>query len=181
MTNPDQTIAAKAKPDRETMKSLCLGMVSDLSRLLTESGFGEQPLDIVELLAFAMFVIADTYALADPREDQAREVIQVFYDDLQDHFIAKTIVKDYRLSEAEEIQSVADQFHDLSRRRFQEYGEKFRQDVSDPLALSCPTLVSCLLDNLFIQPLDQADKLKLMGPVSDRVLSLWAGCVQYFK
>ena len=51
-----------------------------------------------------------------------------------------------------EIESVAAKFHDLSRDRFAQYGEKFQQDISDPMALSCPATVSYLLDNLFINP-----------------------------
>ena len=60
------------------MKSLSLGIVSDLSRLLADQGFGEKPIDIVEALVFAIFIIADTYALAKPDKDQAREVIHDF-------------------------------------------------------------------------------------------------------
>ena len=69
------------------MKSLSLGMVSDISRLLADKGFGQKPIDIVEALVFAMFIIADTYSLAKPEKDQAIEVIHGFYDDMQNYFI----------------------------------------------------------------------------------------------
>ena len=42
-------------------------------------------------------------------------------------------------------------------------GEKFKQDISDPMALSCPATVSYLLDNLFIQPLNNEEKIQLHG------------------
>jgi hypothetical protein len=128
-----------------------------------------------------MFIIADTYSLAKPDKDRARAVIHGFYDDMQKFFINKVIIGDHQMSDAAEIQSVAAQFHDLSRNRFAQYGEKFKEDISDPMALSCPATVSCLLDNLFIQPLDNEEKICLMGVVSDRVLSFWTGCVQNFK
>jgi hypothetical protein len=169
------------KPDRKPMKSLAFGMVSDISRLLADEGFGDQPIDIVEALVFAMFIIADTYSLAKPGKDQAREVIHSFYDDMENYFMRKVIVEDHKITDAAEIQSVADQFHDLSRSRFDQYGEKFQQDVSDPMALSFPATVSYLLDNLFIQPITKEEKLQLMGAVSDKVLSYWTGCVQNFK
>ena len=163
------------------MKSLSFGMVSDISRLLVDRGFGQRPIDIVEALVFAMFIIADTYSLAKPDKDEAIEVINGFYDDMQNHFIQKVIIDDHKMSDAAEIQSVSDKFHDLSRGRFAQYGEKFKQDISDPMALSCPATVSYLLDNLFIQPITKEEKLQLMGAVSDKVLSYWTGCVQNFK
>ena len=163
------------------MKSLAFGMVSDISRLLADKGFGDQPIDIVEALVFAMFIIADTYSLAKPDKDQAIEVINGFYDDMQKYFIDKVIIGDHKITDATEIQSVAVKFHDLSRSRFAQYGEKFQRDISDPMALSCPATVSYLLDNLFIQPITNQEKLQLMGAVSDKVLYFWTGCVQNFR
>jgi len=181
MKNLDKKNGIKSKPEREQLKSLAFGIVSDISRLIVDKGFGQKPIDIVEALVFAMFIIADTYSLAKPDKDQALEVIHGFYDDMQNHFINKVIIEDHQMSDATEIQSVADKFHDLSRSRYAQYGEKFKQDISDPMALSCPTTVSYLLDNLFIQPLNTEEKLHLMGPVSDKVLYFWAGCVQNFN
>jgi len=163
------------------MKSLAFGMVSDISRLLADKGFGGQPIDIVEALVFAMFIIADTYSLAKPDKDQALEIIHGFYDDMQNYFIHKVIIEDHKMSDAAEIEAVAEKFHDLSRSRFEQYGEKFKQDISDPMALSCPATVSYLLDNLFIQPLNNEEKISLMGAVSDKILSYWTGCIQNFK
>ena len=45
-------------------------------------------------------------------------------------------------------------------------GKNSKKDISDPMALSCPATVSYLLDNLFIQPLDNEEKICLMGVVS---------------
>ena len=181
MKSLDKHNGANGPPEREQMKSLALAMASDISQLLVDKGFGQKPIDIVEALAFAMFIIADTYSLAKPDKDRARAVIHGFYDDMQNFFINKVIIGDHQISDATEVQSVADQFHDLSRNRFAQYGEKFKEDISDPMALSCPATVSYLLDNLFIQPLDNEEKICLMGVVSDRVLSFWTGCVQNFK
>jgi hypothetical protein len=181
MKNLDKKRGSNSKPEREKLKSLALGMASDLSRLLADKGFGQNPIDIVEALTFAMFIIADTYALAKPEKDQALEVIHGFYDDMQNYFITKVISADHQIADATEIQSVADKFHDLSRSRFAQYGEKFQQDIADPMALSCPATVSYLLDNLFIQPLSNEEKLQLMGAVSDKVLYFWTGCIQNFK
>lgn len=169
------------KQDRENMKSLSFGMVSDLSRLLADKGFGEYPIDIVEALTFAMFIIADTYSLAKPEKDQAIAVIHRFYDDMQDYFINQVIIKERQIADFEEIRSVSEKFFDLSRGRFAEYGEKFKQDIFDPMAMSCPITVSYLLDNLFIQPITKQEKLQLVGAMSDKVLHYWAGCVRSFK
>ncbi len=163
MKNLDKHNGTNGQPDRKQMKSLAFGMVSDISRLLADKGFGDQPIDIVEALVFAMFIIADTYSLAKPDKDQAMEVIHGFYDDMQNYFIHKVIIEDHKITDAAEIQSVADKFHDLSRSRFAQYGEKFKQDISDPMALSCPATVSYLLDNLFIQPLNNEEKIQLDG------------------
>jgi hypothetical protein len=181
MKNIDKHNDANAQPDRKQMKSLAFGVVSDISRLLADKGFGPQPIDIVEALIFAMFIIADTYSLAKPDKDQALEVIHGFYDDMQNYFIHKVIINDHKITDAAEIQSVADKFHDLSRSRFAQYGEKFQQDISDPMALSCPVTVGYLLDNLFIQPLTKQEKLQLVGAISDKVLYFWTGCIQNFR
>jgi hypothetical protein len=181
MNNPDKHDSINGKPEREQLKSLAFGIVTGISRLLVDQGFAQKPIDIVEALVFAMFVIADTYTLAKPDKDQAREAIHGFYDDMQDHFIHKVIIADHKITDATEIQSVSDKFYDLSRDRYAQYGEKFKQDISEPMALSCPTTVSFLLDNLFIQPLNNEEKIRLMGPVSDKVLYFWTGCVQNFK
>jgi hypothetical protein len=181
MNNLDKDKGTNGKSDSEQMKSLAFGMVSAISRLLVEKGFGQRPLDIVEALAFAMFIIADTYSLAKPEKDQALAVIHGFYDDMQEHFINKVIIADHNISDTAEIQSVSDKFHDLSRSRYAQYGERFKQDISDPMTLSCPTTVSYLLDNLFIEPLSNEEKIQLLGPVSDKVLYFWTGCVQNFS
>jgi hypothetical protein len=181
MKNLDKPKGTNGQPERKEMKSLSFGMVSDISRLLVDKGFGDKPIDIVEALVFAMFIIADTYSLAKPEKDQALEVIHGFYDDMQNYFIRKVIIEDHKITDTAEIESVAAKFHDLSRSRFAQYGEKFKQDISDPMALSCPATVSYLLDNLFIQPITKQEKLQLMGTVSDKVLSYWTSCVQNFK
>jgi hypothetical protein len=181
MKNLDTPNGAKGKQEREQMKSLSRGMVSALSGVLVDKGFGEKPIDIVEALVFAMFIIADTYSLAKPDKDQALEVIHGFYDDMQDYFIDKVVITDHQIADATEVKSVSDKFYDLSRGRFTQYEKKFKQDISDAMALSCSTTVSYLLDNLFIQPLNTEEKLQLMGPVSDKVLYFWAACIQNFK
>ena len=180
MENLEKNQGTNGKPGREQMKSLALAMAGDISQLLVDKGFGQKPIDIVEALVFAMFIIADTYSLAKPDQDRAREVIHGFYDDMQHYFIDKVIIGDHHIADVDEIQSVSDQFHDLSRDRFAQYGEKFKEDISDPMALSCPITVSYLLDNLFIQPLSNEEKIHLMGAVSDRILSFWTGCIQNF-
>ena len=167
--------------DPKNLKSLALGMVSDLSRLLAEQGFGERAIDIVEALVFAMFVVADTYSLAKTDKDRAIAVINSFYDEVQDYFIDRVVIKDHHVSDPEEIQAIADKFHDLSRGRFTDYGERFKQDILDPTAMSCPTTVSYFLDNIFLDPITNEEKLQLLGAVSDKVLNYWAGCVQAFK
>ncbi len=174
-------MADNGTQDRENLKTLSFGMVSDLSRLLADQGFGEKPIDIVEALAFAMFIVADTYSLAKPEKEQAIAVIHAFYNDMQDYFINQVIIKDRQVADTEEIQAVAAKFHDLSRGRFAEYGEKFKKDILDPMAMSCPITVGYLLDNLFIEPLTKEEKLQLVGAVADKVLAYWAGCVQSFK
>jgi hypothetical protein len=181
MKNLEKNQATKGNQDRDALKPIALAMVSEISRVLVDKGLGQKPIDIVEALVFAMFIIADTYTLAKPDKDRAIEVIQGFYDDMQNHFIKKVLIEDHNLSDAAEIQSVSDKFHELSRSRFAQYGEKFQQDISDPLALSCPATVSYLLDNLFIQPLKNEEKIDLMGAMSDKILSFWTGCVQNFK
>jgi hypothetical protein len=181
MGNLQSKPGTSEKPEKEQMKSLSLSIVSQVSQLIADKGFGQRSLDIVEALVFAMFIVADTYALAKSDKEQAREVIHGFYDDMQEFFVNKVVIEDHKISDPEEIQSVSDKFYELSRERFGQYGEKFQQDISDPASLSCPTTVSYLFDNLFISPLTNEEKIQLMGAVSDKVLHVWTGCIQSFK
>jgi len=177
----NEQIKTTEKPDRANLKSLSLGMASEISLVVADEGFGEKTIDLVEALAFAMFIVADTYSLAHRDKDKAIAAIHGFYDDMQDYFITNVIIKDRQVADADEIQAIADKFHDLSRRRFMEYGKRFKQDILDPMAMSCPITVSYLLDNLFIEPINKEEKLQLVGAVSEKVLYFWAGCVQSFK
>ncbi len=177
----DAEMADNENQDRENLKSLSLGIASDLSRLLADQGFGEKPIDLVEALVFAMFIIADTYSLAKCDKDKAIALIHRFYEDMQDYFINQVIIKDHQVADKDDLEAIGDKFHDLSRRRFAEYGEKFKQDILDPMAMSCPNTVNYFLDNLFLQPISKQEKLQIIGVVSDKVLHYWAGCVQSFK
>jgi hypothetical protein len=49
------------------------------------------------------------------------------------------------------------------------------------MGMFCPATVCYLLNNLFIQPLNKEEQIQLMGPVSDKVLYFWTGCIQNFK
>ncbi|MDD2902449.1 MAG: hypothetical protein PHU44_08425 [Syntrophales bacterium] len=169
------------KPDRENMKSLSFGMVSDISRLLADRGFADSPIDIVEALAFAMYIIADTYSLAKPDKEQAIAVIHAFYEDMQDHFVNQVVVRDHQMDDEAELLAVAAKFHELSRDRFHQYGARFKEDIADPMSMSCPVTVSYLLDNLFIDPITPEEKINLVGAVSEKVLIYWSGCVQSFR
>jgi hypothetical protein len=181
MENVDKHDEINDKTEREQLKALAFGIVSEISRLLVDKGFGQSPIDIVEALVFAMFILADTYALAKSDKDQALAVIHGFYDDMQDHFINKVIIADHQMSDTAEIQAISAKFYDLSRSRYAQYEEKFKQDIAEPMALSCPITVSYLVDNLFIEPLSSEEKIQLMGPVSDKVIYFWTGCIQNFK
>ena len=174
-------MASTGKKERQNMKSLSFGMVSDISRLLADRGFADSPIDIVEALAFAMYIIADTYSLAKPDKDQAIAEIHAFYEDMQDHFVNQVIVKDHQVADEAEIRAVAAKFHDLSRNRFHQYGAKFKEDIADPMSMSCPVTVSYLLDNLFIDPITPEEKINLVGAMSEKVLIYWSGCVRSFK
>jgi hypothetical protein len=174
-------MATKEKPEREQLQVLSFGLVSALSRLLAEQGFGDRPIDIVEALIFAMFLTADTYALAKPEKDQAIALINSFYEDMQDYFLKKIIIKDYQVTDAAEIEALAAKFYDLSRNRFAEYGEKFQQDLADPMEMSCRGTAVYLMDNLFIDPLTDDEKIKLVRALSDKILSFWTTCVQTFR
>ena len=92
----------------------------------------DKPIDLVEALAFAMFIVADTYSLAKCDKDQAIAVIHGFYDEVQDYFIKQIIIKDRQVAEADEIQALADKFHDLSRRRFDGIRRKIQTGYFGP-------------------------------------------------
>ena len=132
MEHLDKLNETNGKKERKKMKSLSFGMVSDISRLLADKGFGPKPIDIVEALVFAMFIIADTYSLAQFDKDQALEVIHGFYDDMQNYFIQKVIIEDHKITDVTEIESVADKFHDLSRSRYAQYGKNSNRIFPTP-------------------------------------------------
>lgn len=177
----DDNIELNNKNERERMKSLFHGIEGDISRLLADEGFGKKPIKIVELIAFAMYIIADTYILAKSDKNKAKEILKSFYYDVHNYFINDIIINDQEITDIEDIHSISDKFHDIINRRFLEYTDKFQQDIFRPLALSCPNTVNYLLDNLFMKPISKKDKNKMLIVLSDKIIYLRMGCRESFK
>ena len=177
----DENIALNEKHEREKMVSLFHGIEGDITMLLTDEGFGQKPINIVELIVFAMYLIADTYILAKSDKHNAKEILNSFYYDIHDYFINDIVIKDQKITDMEDIQSISNKLYDIICCRFLEYAEKFKQDIFRPLALSCPNTVSHLMDNLFVKPLSKKENNQLSLAMSCKIIYLWIGCMESFK
>ncbi len=177
----DENIALNEKHEREKMVSLFHGIEGDITELLTDEGFGQKPINIVELIVFALYIIADTYILAKSDKTKAKDILDRFYYDIHNYFINYIVIKDQKITDMEDIQSISNNFYDIFCLRFLEYSDKFKQDIFRPLALSCPNTVSHLMDNLFLKPLSNKEINQISIAMSFKIIYLWTCCMESFK
>jgi hypothetical protein len=164
----------------EIMKSLSLGIVGDLGRLLKEHGLGHQPIKILEAIVFAMFVVTEAFVSVKKGLDQAQESLDLFHEDMTEHIFKEYLFKQQKAQDLEEINARFSQLQELVNQRYQEYRQAFQEDYQDQQFFR--RTLTALLGHLLQEPLPEGEELdRLISIFSVKLAHFWSGCMSSFQ
>jgi hypothetical protein len=167
--------------EAELMKSLALGIVGDLGRLLKEHGLGQKPIKILEAIIFAMFVVTETFSAAKKGLEQARESLDLFHEDMVEYMFKEYLYKDQKARDMEEVTARFQEMKELINLRYQEYRQNFLADYQDK-QMSFSRTFNSLAGYLLAEPLpDGEEKNKLISAFSVKLAHFWSGCMSSFQ
>ena len=178
---------SKEEKERELMKSLCFDIVVDFSQLLTERGCNK-PINVLELIIFASFIVTETYSLAklDLNKKNTQQLDR-FHLDVLNQVIDEYVLKEQKIKDTGEILNFREEFYGLIESRYLEYRPAFRRDVADLLnnhhgaILFGFTTLNKFLSHLFVDMLTEAGKSHLIVPLSLKLVMIYTGFLQSFK
>jgi len=163
------------------MKSLALGIVGDLGRLLKEYGLGGKPVKIVEAVIFAMFVVTEAFVSAKKGLEPAQESLDLFHEIMAEYIFSEYFYKDQKAQDMEEIKARFQQLRELINQRYQEYRQNFLEDYQDR-PLSFRRTLTCLAGHLLTEPLPEGeDQDRLIAAFSGKLGHFWSGCMSSFQ
>ncbi len=165
----------------EMMKSLTLGIVGDLGRLLKEHGLGRSPIKIIEALIFGMFVVTETFVSVKKGVDAARETLNLFHEDMVEYIFKEYLYKHQKARDQEELEASFKQLSDLINQRYQEYRQNFLEDYQEKPLRFHRTFAS-LAGYLLQEPPPAAEEQdQLISAFSTKLVQFWTGCRSSFQ
>jgi hypothetical protein len=165
----------------EIMKSLTLGIVGDLGRLLKEHSLGHQPIKILEAIVFAMFVVTEAFVSVKKGLDQAQESLDLFHEDMTEYIFKEYLFKHQKAKDMEEIQARFEQLHELINQRYQEYRQNFLEDYQDK-QLGFRRTFTSLSGHLLQESLPEGEEQdRLISVFSVKLAHFWSGCMSSFQ
>jgi len=165
----------------EVMKSLALGIVGDLGRLLQELGLGQRPIKILELIIFAMFVVTEAFVSIKKGLDQAQESLNLFHEDMTEYIFTEYLFKHQKARDMEEIKAQINQLQELVNQRYQEYRQAFQEDYVDQQGGFRRTFTA-LSGHFFQEPLPEGeDQDHLVARFSVKLAHFWSGVMASFE
>lgn len=165
----------------EIMKSLTLGIVGDLGRLLREHGLGQKPVRILEAIIFAMFVVTEAFVSVKKGLDQAQESLDLFHEDMTEYIFKEYLFKHQKAQDEEEIKARFSQLQELVNQRYQEYRQNFLEDYQDK-ELGFRRTFTSLLSHLLQEPLPEGEEQdRLISVFSVKLAHFWSGCMTSFQ
>lgn len=168
--------------ETELMKSLTLGVVGDLGRLLREQGQGRRPVKIVEALVFAMFFVTESFVTTKKGNlEEASPALDRFHDAMTEYIFQEIFFKQEKATDMAEVQDRFNQLSQLLNERYQEYRQGFAEDYQRQ-DRSFEKTLTAFLDHLFTEPLaDAGEKAALLAPLSQKLAYFWTGCLMSFS
>lgn len=172
----------KDEQARESMKSLCFGIVGDTSRLLSDIGYNK-PIYELELIIFAMFVVTEAYTMANKNNSSissvTNEQLDHFHLDLLNHVINEYFLKENRVKNTEEVLKFRNEFYEMIQDRYLEYRPPFREDLlNKKVAIFGFNTLNKFLRHLFVARLNETEVSNTVVPMSLKLLEFYMGCVQ---
>jgi hypothetical protein len=181
MENTGENPQAPTATEPELMKSLTLGIVGDLGRLLKSHGLGQSPIKILEAIVFAMFVVTETFVSAKKGVDTARDALDLFHEDMVEHIFKEYLFKDKKAQDMEELKANFQQLSDLINQRYQEYRQNFLEDYQEK-PLSFRRTFTALSGHLLQTPLPEGEGQDLLiSAFTNKLVQFWSGCRSSFQ
>jgi hypothetical protein len=182
MTTTQEAPAGNPATAPEQMKSLALGMVGDLGRLLREEGLGKKPVKIVEALVFAMFFVTEAFVTTKKGNlEEASPALDRFHDAMMEYIFQEIYFKKEKAADMAEIQDRFNRLRELINQRYQEYRQGFAADFQKQNR-SFENTLTALLAHLFTEPLAEAvDQAALFPGLSQKLAYFWTGCLMSFS
>ncbi len=169
-----------ASKESELMRSLTLGIVGDVGRLLKEQGLGGKPIKIIEALVFAMFVVTETFTSARKGLEEAREGLDRFHEDMIEYIFKEYFYKTTKAKDMKEVEARFDEMYQLINARYQEYRQDFYEDYHDK-QMSFRRTFSSLTNRLLPEPIPEGEeKDRLIAAFSVKLAHFWSGCLSSF-
>jgi hypothetical protein len=170
-----------ASQEPEVMKSLALGIVGDLGRLLKEQGLGQQPIKIVEALIFAMFVVTETFTMAKKGPEGAQAGLDHFHEDMIEYIFTEYFYKTNKAKDMAEVESRFQELHQLINARYQEYRQDIHEDYHNQ-QMSFRRTFTSLSKYLLPEPLAEGEENdRLISVFSVKLAHFWSGCLKSFQ
>jgi len=181
MNTTDKSPPTPETNESEVLKSLALGIVGDLGRLLQELGLGRQPIKILELIVFAMFVVTEAFVAVKKGVDQAQESLNLFHEDMTEYIFKEYLFKHQKAQDMEEIKGQINQLQELVNQRYQDYRQAFQEDYRDQQEGFRRTFTA-LAGHIFQEPLPEGeDQDPLIARFSVKLAHFWAGVMSSFQ
>jgi len=181
MENTGERPQAPDTKEPEIMKSLALGVVGDLGRLLKEHDLGHKPIKIVELLVFGMFVVTETFTYAQKGLEQARQSLDLFHEEMIEYIFKEYFFKTTKAKDMTEVEARFQEINQLINDRYQEYRRNFYEDYHDK-KMSFARTFNSFAGHLMEEPLpDGEEKDRLISVFSVKLAHFWSGCLSSFQ
>jgi hypothetical protein len=172
---------AVEEKESELMRSLTLGIVGDLGRLLKEQGLGQKSIKIIEALVFAMFVVTETYTSAKEGLETAHEGLDRFHEDMIEYIFKEYFYKTAKAKDMQEVEARFQELNQLINERYQEYRQDFYEDYHDK-QMSFRRTFTSLTNRLLPEPLPEGEeKDRLVSVFSVKLAHFWSGCLSSFQ
>jgi len=155
---------------KEILCFLCQDFISDISHLLKDHDYFHdfkdmQPNQIIEIIMFSMFVIAQGYIIAQNNlsSDKINHILEEFNDEIFDFIINK--LKYINMFDGDDLRKFYLSFYNTYRERYLQYKEILSSDLSRANYLFRETTYNLIL-NIFNYSNKEKDGTDLIVPMS---------------
>jgi len=181
MTKHEESPQTPQTKESEVMKSLALGIVGDMGRFLKDEGLGQQPVKILEMIVFAMFVVTEAFITIKKGLEQAQESLDQFHEDMTEYIFMEYFYKDQKAQDVEELKARFNELQEMVNQRYQEYRQAFHEDYQD-LDQGFRRTFAALSNHLFQEPPPEGEERdRLISVFSVKLAHFWSGVMSSFE
>jgi hypothetical protein len=169
--NPNQS-------ERESLVATCLGVADFIPGVLSKVHFN-RPIDRVELTAFAMFLVTESYTIGKKGIGAARTTLDAFHLDMTNYVANEHFLKAHPDASDQELFSFHDAFPEFLGARYAAYREVLRADIKPNTIFRRSS--ELLMAHLFTDPLTKQEQEGLLVPLGLAIAHSYSQCLETFK